>query len=58
MDEAGWEMQDQADRELQQMMCEALDRCLKAGAKQDDLKLLAWQAGLTNWKPTEQRKVA
>lgn len=49
---AGWEMQDEADRELQALMCEALDRCLRAGAKPDDLKLLAWQAGIQHWKPT------
>lgn len=49
----------EADQELAQMACEALDRCLQAGAKPDDLKLLAWQAGVANiWKPTENRRAA
>lgn len=41
----------EADRELQFLGYEALDRCLKTGAREDDLKYIAWLAGLTDWKP-------
>lgn len=50
--------QHQAELELQQMICEALDRCFEKGADEESLKLLAWQAGVSYWKPTEHRKVA
>lgn len=48
----------EADKEIQQMACEALDRCLQAGAKPDDLTFLAWQAGVGFWKPNQQRRAA
>ena len=43
----------EADRELQRMILEALDNCLKAGAPKDDLQFLAWQAGCGNWTPAQ-----
>jgi hypothetical protein len=42
---------DEANRETEQMGEEALDRCLEAGANLEDLKYVAWMAGLTKWTP-------
>lgn len=47
----------EADQELQQMGLEALDNCYRAGANPEDLKTVAWIAGI-NWTPknyTEKR---
>jgi hypothetical protein len=55
MNSAGWEWQ-QAEQELQEELAAALDRCHEKGAKEDDLRLLAWQAGLTTWKPTKKEQ--
>ena len=46
---ADWEMAN-ADLELQQMGLEALDNCYRAGADPEDLKTVAWIAGL-KWSP-------
>lgn len=43
-----------ADVELQQLIWMSLDRCLEAGAREDDLQFLAWQTGCTDWKPSRQ----
>jgi len=48
----------EADRELQQMGYEALDRLHKSGASVDDVQFVGWLAGLGDWKPTENRKAA
>lgn len=48
----------QAEQEMQQMICEALDRCANGEATEEDLRLLAWQAGVAFWKPHQQRKAA
>lgn len=45
-----WEQLDQVMRERYQLAVEALDRCAAAGAKPDDLILLAREAGIT-YKP-------
>lgn len=49
----------QADLELQQMGFAALDRCLEKGADLEDLRTVAWIAGLT-WSPrdTGSRRLA
>lgn len=41
----------EADRQLQQMIYEALDLCFRAGAPKEELKFLAWQAGCGDWSP-------
>lgn len=46
-----------ADRELQQMGYETLDRIHQSGADPEDVRFVGWMAGLINWTP-EQRKVA
>lgn len=43
----------EADRELQQMGEEALQRIAQTGAREDDIKFVAWLAGLQ--MPTNQR---
>lgn len=45
----------EADRELEQMGFEALDRCAAAGADPEDLKTVAWIAGL-NWSPRADQR--
>lgn len=47
----------EADMELQQLLWLSLDRCHQNGAREDDLRFLAWQCGVTDWTPTtkEQR---
>ncbi len=50
--------QQQAEEELQQMICDALDRCAAAGADEESLRLLAWQAGVTYWKPNAHARTA
>ena len=44
----------EAERELQKMAWEALERCHKAGAKADDVILLAKLAGRIGWKPDDR----
>jgi hypothetical protein len=46
----------QLQLEQQQMVYEALDKCHEAGAPDDELKFLAWQAGCGDWKPTPIRR--
>lgn len=46
----------QVDRELEQMGFEALDRCLEKGAAPEDLKTLAWIAGL-EWTPERKLEI-
>ena len=53
---AGWEWM-QAEQELQEMISEALDAAMAGKATEEQVRLLAWQAGMTNWKPNG-RKVA
>lgn len=48
----------EADRELQQMGYQALDRLYQAGAKADDVQFVGWLAGLGDWKPHVQRRAA
>lgn len=45
----------EADKELQEMALEALNRCHQAGAKVDDLQFIGWLAGCSDWKPNERR---
>lgn len=42
---------DMAFLEQEQIGCEVCDRLLAAGANEDDVKYIAWMAGLVNWKP-------
>ena len=42
---------EQANRQLEQEIWETLDRCYYAGAKLDDVRFLAWQAGCVEWAP-------
>lgn len=49
---------DEANRELQFQLWRSLDRCHEAGAKEDDLKLLAWQCGLSDWTPNAHARSA
>lgn len=44
----------EANADLERELWEALDRCAEKGASEDDLKLLAWQCGATQWKPSRQ----
>jgi ribosomal protein S16 len=44
--EAGWEQQDQLERERYQLTAEALERCLKAGAHPEDVARLARECGI------------
>ncbi len=37
--------------EQEQLGMETLDRIYLAGARESDVKYIAWMAGLTNWKP-------
>lgn len=53
MERAGWEQQHEAERERYEMSIAALERCAKAGAKKEDLILLARECGITNYKPKE-----
>lgn len=48
----------EADKEMQELGYQALDRCFQAGADADSLKYLAWMAGLTDWKPHAHRRAA
>jgi hypothetical protein len=48
----------EADRELQQMGYQALDRIYQAGAKVDDVQFVGWLAGLGDWTPNVHRKAA
>jgi hypothetical protein len=48
----------EADRELQQMGYQALDRIYQAGAKVDDVQFVGWLAGLGDWTPSVHRKAA
>ena len=45
----------EADRELQMLGEEALKRMAQAGAKEDDIKFVAWLAGLNFTTQTEKR---
>lgn len=44
-----------ADLEMQQMGMEALDRCYRNGADPEDLKTVAWIAGL-EWAPRSDQQ--
>ena len=48
-DNADWEWM-QAELDMQQLIEEALDAAAEGKASDEQLRLLAWQAGLTNWK--------
>ena len=48
----------EADRELQQMGFETLDRLYQSGARLDDVQFVGWLAGLGEWKPTQQKRAA
>lgn len=48
----------EADKELQEMAYAAMDRLYQAGARLDDIQLVGWLAGLSNWKPTQQKRAA
>ena len=50
MDNAGWEWI-QAEQEMQELIQAALDAALAGTASEEQVRLLAWQAGMTNWKP-------
>lgn len=40
-----------AYEEQEQIGMETLDRLLAAGAREDDVKYIAWMAGLVKWEP-------
>jgi uncharacterized protein YbcV (DUF1398 family) len=44
----------QAELEMQEMICDALERCANGQATEEDLRLLAWQAGVSHWNPTHK----
>jgi hypothetical protein len=48
----------EAERELERMGWEALERCYNGIATAADVLLLAKLAGLTGWKPNAQRRAA
>lgn len=52
----GWEQQEELERERYAMTVEALNRCAAAGAKPEDLKTLARECGITNYKPPMERQ--
>jgi hypothetical protein len=51
--EAGWEQQEQLERERYQLTAEALERCLNAGAHPNDLEWLAKEIGI-QWTPEKR----
>ena len=51
MDRADWEQQEQCERERYETTIEALNRCAAAGARPEDLKTLARECGITNYRP-------
>jgi hypothetical protein len=51
---AGWEWM-QAELEMQEMLWQALDAAAAGTATEEQLRLIAWQAGLTTWKPQERK---
>jgi hypothetical protein len=46
MDRAGWEQQQECERERWMMTIEALNRCAAAGARPEDLNTLARECGI------------
>lgn len=46
MEQAGWEMQQECERERWALTIEALNRCAAAGARPEDLKTLARECGI------------
>ena len=53
MGAAGWEWM-QAEQEMQELIQVALDAALAGKATEEQVRLLAWQAGMTNWKPSHR----
>lgn len=51
MEQAGWEWQHELEKERIAEAVAALDRCLEAGAKPEDIKTLARECGLTTYDP-------
>ncbi len=49
MEQPGWEQQDQLERERWELTVAALDRCAAAGARPEDLSILARECGITNY---------
>ena len=45
----------QAEQEMQELIQAALDAALAGTASEEQVRLLAWQAGMTNWKPNERK---
>ena len=55
-DVADWrQQQDELEAERWMLTVEALDRCYRAGAKLEDLYLLARECGIVNYKPHADR---
>lgn len=46
MEPAGWEQQHELERERWMLTLEALNRCAAAGAKKDDIVVLARECGI------------
>lgn len=46
-----WGQQQEVERYRYETTVAALDRCAKAGAKKDDLILIARECGLVNYQP-------
>ena len=55
MNEPAYQEFVEAERELERMGWEALERCYNGKANAADVLLLAKLAGLTGWKPNAQR---
>ena len=51
---AGWEWM-QAEQEMQELIQAALDAAMAGTASEEQVRLLAWQAGMTNWTPHERK---
>jgi uncharacterized protein YbcV (DUF1398 family) len=46
----------EAELEMQEMITQALDAAAAGKATEEQVRLLAWQAGMTNWKPNQQKE--
>lgn len=46
MEPAGWEQQEECERERHRLAVEALKRCAAAGAKKEDLIFIARECGV------------
>lgn len=56
--EAGWEQQDQAEKERWVMTVDALDACRLGVASEAQIKFLARECGMPDWKPNAHARTA